>query len=84
MKSKNKKKASTRSELLKEENLDGPDQHLLSKDNFSMEGGRDTYVGENSGLVEGLETMPSYYSTCEQSQDLVEFPLAPMGVLAPV
>ena len=72
MKSKNNKKASTRSELLEEENLDGPDQHLLCKDHFSLEGGRDSYMGENSGLVEGVETMPSNYSIYEQSQDLVE------------
>ena len=32
MKSKNNKKASKMNELLEEENLDGPDQHLLCKD----------------------------------------------------
>ena len=73
MKSKIKKKAYKRMELRKDDNLNGPDQLLICKNQFSLEGGRDTNVGESFGLVvEGLETMPSEYAIHEHSQDLEE------------
>ena len=67
-----KRKANKRMKHLEDANLDGPDQLLLSKDQFSLEGGRETDVGECSGLVEGLETMPSKYIIYKHSQELEE------------
>ena len=67
-----KRKANKRIKHLEDANLDEPDQFLLSKDQFSLDGDRDTDVGEYSGLVEGLETMPSKDIINEHSQELNE------------